>query len=154
MPMQSPYSDAQKLEAARAYVIHGGWKAAAAAVGIPWETIYGWGYRDPQWWDQTISRISLELLEGLTEASQHKALRLRERLLELIGDRLENGEHKLNVKTGEVVRVPVALADLTKTFTALGGQAKVVKQEVPKTDEERMVELQKVAEEDRAGRAN
>lgn len=152
--MVSPYSDAQKLEAIRAVVTLGSYWRAEEVTGVPKETIAGWKHRDPLWWDRVVADISLELLGGLTEAGQHKVLALRERLVELIADRLENGESKLNVKTGEIVKVPVSVADLTKTFTALGGQKAVPKVEAPKTDEERMRELQKVAEEDRAGRVN
>lgn len=148
------YSDEQKLDCVRAFVTHGGYRQAGVATGIPWETIYGWGHRDPQWWDREVAKFSLELLGTLTEASQHKALCLRERALELIADRMEHGESKMCVKTGTVVKVPVGIADLTKTFTALGGQKAPPKVEAPKTEEDRLLELQKVAEEDRAGRPN
>lgn len=154
MAEKRDYTESDRRNAVRAVIIEGGFRPAGLALGIPWETIAGWKHRDPEWWDKVYAEITLQLLEGLTEASQHKALKLRERLLELMGDRIENGESKLNVKTGEVVLVPVGLSDLTKTFTALGGKTSDPKPAAAMTEEERLAELTAIAEEDRASRPN
>lgn len=154
MAEKRDYTESDRRNAVRAVIIEGGFRPAGIALGIPWETIAGWKHRDPEWWDKVYAEITLQLLKGLTEASQHKALALRERLLELMGDRIENGESKLNVKTGEVVLVPVGLSDLTKTFTALGGQKSDPTPAVSMTEEDRLAELTAIAEEDRASRPN
>jgi hypothetical protein len=154
MAEKRDYTESERRNAVRAVITEGGFRPAGLALGIPWETIAGWKHRDPEWWDRVFAEITLSLLEGLTEASQHKALRLRERLMELMSDRVENGESKLNVKTGEIVKVPVGLSDLTKTFTALGGQKSEPKQAAAMTEEERLADLARIAEEDRASRPN
>lgn len=148
------YTETEKLTAVRAVIVQGSFKAAEAATGIPYETIAGWKHRDPEWWGKIYAEICLELLQGMTEATQHQALDLREKLLQGMAERLANGDHKFNVKTGEIVRVPVALGDMTKTFIALGGQKAEPKPVAQQTEEERMIELSKVAEEDRASRVN
>lgn len=154
MTERRDYTESERRHAVRTVITEGGFRPAGLALGIPWETIAGWKHRDPEWWDRVFSEITLQLLEGLTEASQHKALKLRGRLLDLMGDRIENGESKLNVKTGKVELVPVGLSDLTKTFTALGGQKSEPKPAAAMSEEERLDELTKIAEEDRAGRPN
>jgi hypothetical protein len=154
MTEKRDYTESDRRNAVRAVITEGGFRPAGLALGIPWETIAGWKHRDPEWWDKVFAEITLQLLEGLTDASQHKALTLRERLLELMSDRVEKGESKLNVKTGEVVLVPVGLSDLTKTFTALGGQKSEPKPAAAMSEEDRLDELTKIAEEDRAGRPN
>lgn len=152
--MESPYSESQKRAAVRACITEGSLAKGGAHVGIPWETIAGWKHRFPEWWTKLYAEISLELLSGLTEASQHKALKLRERLLDLLAERVENGESKLNVKTGQVVLVPVGMSDLTKAFAVLGGRAESGPKVAEVSEEARMLELTKVAEEDRASRTN
>jgi hypothetical protein len=155
MAEKRDYTESERRTAVRAVITEGGFRPAGLALGIPWETIAGWKHRDPEWWDKVYAEISLQLLEGLTEASQGKALRLRERLLDLMSDRVEHGESKLNVKTGEVVLVPVGLSDLTKTFAALGGnKSEQTKPAAAMTEEERLEELARIAEEDRASRPN
>lgn len=154
MAEKREYTESERVSAVKAYVVHGGLRAAGEALGIPWETIAGWRIRYREWWDQKQSEVSLKLLESLTEASQHKALVLREICLEVIEDRLKDGDHKLNMKTGLVERVKISAVDVTKVFTALGGSmAKPRADEAPLSDEDRMLELAKLAEEDRAGRS-
>jgi hypothetical protein len=148
------YTEEQKREAVRAVIMQGGFRPAGRVTGIPWETIAGWKHRHPEWWHQTHSEVTLELLQGLTESSVHKALTLKEKILGLLDDRLVNGDHKMNVKTGEVTRVPVSASDMTKVFTALGGQKVEQKAPAPRSEEEILAELAAAAEEDRASRAN
>jgi transposase-like protein len=154
MAEKREYGESDRREAVRAVITQGGFREAGRHLNVPWETIAGWKHRYPEWWDKTYAEITLQILAGLTEVSQHKALKLRERLMELIEDRVENGEAKLNVKEGKIVMVPVGLSDLTKTFTALGGQKAETKAAAEMTDEERMLELAKVAQEDRDSRVN
>jgi hypothetical protein len=150
----SPYTEEQKREAVKAVLLHGGFRPAGRVTGIHWETIAGWKHRDPEWWHRVASEVTLELLQGLTESSVHKALGLKEQILDLMKDRLENGEHKFNVKTGELVRVPVSVSDMTKAFAALGGNKSEPKAPAMISEEERLAELTAIAEEDRASRPN
>lgn len=143
------YTESQRLEVVRAYVMLGTYEAAAEAKGLPRATIAGWKHADPLWWDQAVAKVTLSLLETLCESDQSALRRVRTRVIEQLEQRLIQGDQKLNVKTGELVRVEVPAKELSSILHALGGAIKdQAPVEQPKTQEERMAELRKIAEDD------
>lgn len=121
------YTEAEKVAAVRAYVVQGTFDKAEAATGIDRDTIASWKYRTPEWWDHTITTLLAELLAGCSAEDQARALRLRSRLLSLIETKLDlGGDQKLNVKTGELVRVEILAKEAASIYVQLGGSNPVV----------------------------
>lgn len=106
------YSDAQKLDAVKLWLVSGNLAATAAALGIPLATIKTWRYS--KWW----SEITQELKnEGRVQLS-NRLKTVASKALEITMDRLENGDIRMS-PTGETVRIPVpalTAAKITNDF--------------------------------------
>lgn len=81
--------------------------------GIPYNTIRDW--EKQEWWPQIVAEIRREQRSELSS----KLGKITEAALDIMQDRLENGEYILNNKTGEIVRKPVGLRDANQTAANL-----------------------------------
>jgi len=100
------WGDAQKLEAVKCWLLTGNLMSVAAALGIPYVTLKHWRYS--KWWAQAVMDLKSENNMKLTA-------RLREiagKSLDLMQDRLNEGDWIINSKTGKLVRKPVGARDL------------------------------------------
>ena len=95
------YSPKQRLEVVTAYLMLGKVSLAAAATGIPEETIHRWKTTD--WFKAMVAEVR-------SSSNVEVSGRLRQvinKSLNVIEDRLENGDFQFNPKTGKFVRRPV-----------------------------------------------
>ena len=99
------YSDSQKMEAVKFWLISGSLVQTSAALGIPLQTIKHWRYS--QWWDNLVRDIRTEDTFKLSS----KLKSIAEKALDVTLDRLENGDYIYSQKTGEMVRKPVVMRD-------------------------------------------
>lgn len=99
------WSDAQKLEAVKLWLVTGNLTQTAAALNIPWNTIKEWRYS--KWWGDLAAEIKAE---GRVVLS-NKLKTIAAKALEITADRLENGDVVMNQKTGELVRRPVPMRE-------------------------------------------
>lgn len=100
------WGDTQKLEAVKCWLLTGNLMSVAAALGIPYVTLKHWRYS--KWWAQAVMDLKSENNMKLTA-------RLREiagKSLDLMQDRLNEGDWIINSKTGKLVRKPVGARDL------------------------------------------
>jgi hypothetical protein len=99
------WTDSQKLDAAKLYLITGSPSATAAALNIPLDTIKYWRYSN--WWKK--------LLEDLRSENQiqlsAKLKKIAEKSLDITLERLENGDFQYDPKSGELIRKPVLMRD-------------------------------------------
>lgn len=114
------YSDSQKLEAVKCWLITGNLVQTAAALSIPLVTIKSWRYS--QWWDELVQEIKIENNIKLTTRLKDIA----SKALEVTVDRLENGEWIFDQKTGNMHRKPVSLRDAHRTAVDLMDRADVL----------------------------
>jgi hypothetical protein len=113
------YSDSQKLEAVKTWLILGNLRQTAAALNIKQVTLDSWRYSD--WWDPLVAEIRAENSIKLSQ----KLKKIYERALDVSMDRLENGDWIYDQKTGEMRRKPVALKDAHKVAVELIKEAQV-----------------------------
>lgn len=149
------YTESEKREAVRAYVLYGTYDRAEAVTGIPKETLACWKHRDPEWWDRTVAEITLQALEDLTDPDQHALRRIRSNVIKQLEARIEHGDKKLNVKTGEMVDVPITANDLAKILPVVGASLETVTKAVvdpEKVRQERNEEFARIAREEREAR--
>jgi hypothetical protein len=147
---QPGYTDAEKREVLRQYLVLGTYQKAADASGVPLSTIRSWKHLEREWWDRTCNELITEL-EGEYRPGW---VRVLGKAMEAIEDRIEHGDHVLT-KEG-LRRVPVKgkelgvilgiAADKLKSFGLTAPVAKV-------SQEERSERLRAIAEADRAQRA-
>ena len=105
-------TESQKLETVQTYLIFGGSVSkTAAAMKVPETTIYFW--RKTDWWQEMEKTIRTE--ENLTLSARLK--KILDKSMDIVEDRLENGDFIYDQKTGKMKRKPVAMKDAQKAVT-------------------------------------
>jgi len=152
MKERRTYSESERVTAVRAYIVHGTFDAAEVATGVDRDTIASWKYRDPTWWEETYNRVSLELLRSCSNDDKDALRRIRSKVVAQLEDRIDKGDQKLNVKTGELVRVEVTAKELSAILTAVSGALEEEKDQPDeeKLRQERAAKFRQIAEADRA----
>ena len=130
----------QKLEACMTYMMLGNLKETALVTSIPYETLHTWRYQD--WWKELMVQIRDEDVQQMDSNLK----RIVDKSLKSVEDRLDNGDHQYDPKTGKIIRVPVkaniALKISTELLTKQDKlQEKPDKQAVEKTIDARLAKL-------------
>lgn len=99
------HSDKKKLEAVTTYLLLGKAPLVSAMIGVPVGTIRRW--KTEPWWQEMVDQIQMDNDQEL-DAKLEKRLN---KVLDLVEDRLENGDFMFNPKEGIFVRRPVSLKD-------------------------------------------
>lgn len=102
------YSEEQKIAAVTAYLAVGNMRIVAGATGIAYGLLRIWKSRP--WWKE----YEYEIKNAKRSETKDKLSKIVDKSLVMIEDRLENGDLVLNNKTGELIRKPVALRDISK----------------------------------------
>lgn len=111
------WSDEQKTEAAKTYLLVGNLALTARMLGIPEITMKVWKKSD--WWAELIRELRSQ--EKMELSARTK--KIVGAALTVVEDRLVNGDFQYDQKTGEVVRKPVNLKDAHKVAIDLQERA-------------------------------
>lgn len=104
----SPWTDQTKVMVVTQYLALGKAPLVEALTGVPRQTIRLW--KTQPWWGELVAEIQ-------SEDSQERDIKLDKivnKSLDLINDRLDNGDTLYNSKTGEILRIPVKLRDISR----------------------------------------
>ena len=104
---QSEWTDQTKVQVVTQYLALGKAPLVEALTGVPRQTIRLW--KTKPWWGELVRQIQAED----NQETDAKLTKIIDRSLDIINDRLENGELILNSKTGQAVRLPVKLRDVS-----------------------------------------
>jgi len=99
------HSDAKRIEAVTTYLVLGKASLVGAAIGVPEGTIRQW--KTQPWWSELTLQIQ-------TESDQELDSKLAKRIdkaLDLVNDRLDNGDFQYDPKTGQFIRRPIGGKD-------------------------------------------
>lgn len=110
----------KKIEAVTTYLALGNLRQVAAVTGVSYGMIKQW--RIAPWWKD----IELEVIASRRVASGNKLAKIIDKSLDVIDDRLENGDFVLNNKTGELIRKQVTLRDASTAANALMQRAAII----------------------------
>ena len=136
------YSDSQKMEAVKLWLVTGNLHATAATLDIPLPTVRSWRYS--QWWADIAADIQAE---GRIQLS-NKLATVAEKSMAVVLDRLENGDFVLNQKTGEMIRKPVVMRDAAVVLSnTLDRSAKLAQRPVEEDNKNIIDRLDKLKEE-------
>lgn len=102
------WSDGQKLEAVKTYLITGNVAMTARILKIPEDTLRRWV--KSTWWVDIVAELRCQ--DELQLSTRFK--KIVEKTLEVVEDRLENGDFVYDQKTGAMRRKPVAMRDAHK----------------------------------------
>lgn len=102
------YSDAQKLEAAKLWLLVGNNTVTAATLGINLETLMYW--KTQRWWKELIEDLRHESSIKLS----NRLKSIAEKSFALVEDRIDNGDFIYDQKSGKMVRKPMLGKDAAR----------------------------------------
>ena len=103
--MSKSYEWADKTKACQLYMLNGNMRIVSEVTEIPYDTLTDWKRSD--WWPTLVE----EMRAAKRAKTGVKLSKIIDTSLEVLQDRLENGDWVLNNKTGEMQRRPVSLRD-------------------------------------------
>jgi len=122
--MGGNYTYKEKVKVAETYLATGNVSLTSRLVKVPLQTIRHW--MEHPWWDELINELIVT-----KKVEDNKVLRrISEQALNVVTDRLTDGNHQLNQKTGELVRVPVNVRDAHRIAVDLMEQQEVVERRI------------------------
>ena len=107
------WPESKKLEVIQAYLVMGNLALAARTCNVPEITVRQW--KASQYWKDTED----ELRRGGKLKLGAKLAALIEKSMDVLGDRLENGDFVLHPRTGEIIRKPVSAEHSNKIVSQL-----------------------------------
>jgi hypothetical protein len=116
----SRWSDQQKLDAAKSWLVLGNTTMVSRLHGIPRITLCKW--QESQWWHDLIAELRSE--ERITLSNKMK--NLVEAAQTVVANRLETGDAVLNQKTGEIIYKPVSMKDAHRVAVDMLNQKQVL----------------------------
>lgn len=137
------FTDQKKLEVVTTYLTLGNAPLTEAVTGVSRHTIRHWKLTD--WWKD----IERELRDGENLELSTKLKRIVDKSIEVVADRLDNGDHIFNPKTGEILRIPVKARDALRAAETMIDKRQILLDKPTRIVEQRTVEdrLNKLAEE-------
>lgn len=136
------YSEVKRNEALRAFLVSGSSLVVSRITGIHVNTVDSWRKQD--WWNEGLQRLRED--DNLQIGS-----RLRKVLdvtIDQMHDRIENGDHMYNPRTGKLERVPAKLRDITHASNSIIDKKLLLEKKVEEQKEQASIEekLMKLAE--------
>jgi Skp family chaperone for outer membrane proteins len=129
------YPDSAKLEAVKLWLLTGNLRHCSAALNIPYITLQSWRYSD--WWKELVEELKTEENIQLNQ----RLRKIAEKSLEVLSDRLENGDYILDKQTGELKRKPVNLRDTTLAYNSLHDRRqKLLEQKTDKQENQQVMD--------------
>lgn len=107
------HSWSKRMDVVAMYMLLGNLRVVSEQTGVSYATLVDWKKSD--WWPDMVDQIKRQR-KGKTNSSLTKII---EQSLDVMQDRLENGDYILNNKTGEIVRKPVGVREATTIATNL-----------------------------------
>src|SRR5258708_6373077 len=111
--VQHHWDDKKKVEVVTTYLAIGKYALVEAVTGVPKATIQAWK-RSPWWAD-----LAHEIQQESDQQLDTKLQKIVDKSLDVVLDRIENGDFVLNSKTGEVTRIPTKLKDVHRVSVDL-----------------------------------
>lgn len=125
------WSEPQKLEAVKTYLMTGNVAMTARILKIPEDTLRRW-VKMP-WWVEIVEDLKSQ--DELILSARLK--KIVEKTFDVVEDRLEHGDYVYDQKTGQMRRKPVALRDAHKVGVDLTAQRQqLLERHAPRASEE------------------
>lgn len=112
----------KRMEVVSRYMLLGNMRVVSEQTNIPYNTLVEW--KKSEWWPELVDQLRRQK-KGKTNESITKLI---EQSMDVMQDRLENGDFILNNKTGEIVRKPVGIKEATTIATQLLQRQAVIEQ--------------------------
>lgn len=125
-----------KISMVQRLLVHGNARRATEELGVPWDTYQDW--RRAEWWSELIEEVKLQQRLELN----NRLGTVVDKALEILEDRMENGDLVLNQKTGQIVRRAIPARDAARIANDILSRKLVME----KQDTEQQVQKDTVSE--------
>lgn len=129
------WPESKKVEVLTTYLTTRSQALTESITGVPRRTIINW-MKQPWWKEHTEEIQQQEHIE-----LDKKLVKVMDKALDAVVDRLENGEFVYDEKTGRVVRVPAKLRDTNKVLTDMIDKRELLKKVSRNTQAQEKKEL-------------
>lgn len=99
------WKHAKKIEVVTTYLALGNAPLTSGVTGVPSQTIKQWKMQP--WWNELVDQIRIDE-NTQTDA---KLTKIIDRALDVVADRITEGDFQYDPKTGQLMRVPVKMRD-------------------------------------------
>lgn len=124
LPHESGWWDEKKkLEVVTTYLALGNRNEASRVCNVPIATVKSWSMQP--WWQELITSIQ----SGEGQRSDNKMSKVIDKALDLIVDRLEQGDYQYDQKTGRLVKVPLKARDLERVASGLFDKRQLIRKQ-------------------------
>lgn len=115
------WSQKKRLEVITTYLALGNLSEASRVCNVPIETLRKWKSTD--WWKTTLDDIQ----SGENQRSDNKMSKVIDRALDILVDRMEQGDYQYDQKTGKLVKVPLKARDLERISSGLFDKRQLIR---------------------------
>ena len=99
------WPEVKRIEAVTSYLVLGNAALVEMATGVPQGTVRQW--KTQPWWNELVEQVQSESDQALDSKLSSRV----DRILDLVQDRIDNGDFLYDPRTGEFIRKPVSLRD-------------------------------------------
>ena len=137
------YPESKRVEVVTTYLTLGSAPLTAAVTVVSLPTIQHWKLTD--WWKDMVR----DIMDSENIEMSAKLKRIVDKSIDVALDRIENGDHIFNPRTGEVMRVPIKVREALKAVDTMIDKRQILQEKPTKIVEQRTVDdrLNKLAEE-------
>lgn len=107
------YSWEKRMEVVARYMLLGNMRVVSEQTGVNYPLLCQW--KNSDWWPELVQQVKRQKQNKTNDS----IVKLIEQSLDVMQDRLDNGDFVFDQKTGEVVRKPVSVRDATTIATSL-----------------------------------
>jgi len=107
------WSEKKQLEVVTTYLALGNYNETSRVCNVPLNTIKKW--KQSPWWEELVKDIQ----SGEGQRADNKMSKTIDKALDLIMDRMEQGDYQYDQKTGRLVKVPLKARDLERVASGL-----------------------------------
>ena len=117
------WSEKKQLEVVTTYLALGNLAETSRVCNVPLRTLDTW--KKAPWWAELVTSIQ----SGEGQRADNKMSKTIDKALDLIMDRLEQGDYQYDQKTGRLVKVPLKARDLERVASGLFDKRQLIRKQ-------------------------
>ena len=135
------WKESKRIEAVTTYLALGNMAETSRVINVPLETLKDWKTQD--WWKTYVEDIQSES----NVATDKKISKIIDKALDLLIDRMDEGNYQYDQARGKLVKVPLNAQDLNKVTSSLFDKRQLIRKQPtsiktnPENTEARLLKL-------------
>lgn len=117
------WSGKKHIEVITTYLALGSMEETSRVCNVPTETIKSWRKKD--WWAEIVEDIQ----GGSGQRTDNKMTKIIDKALDLLVERIEEGDYQYDQKTGRMVKIPLKARDLERVAAGLFDKRQLIRKQ-------------------------